>query len=107
MVPPGGQAKYLKTTEKAKPFWTLKKQIVKYDLLYCIITMGRDYVCGNATANGPIVHPPDDTWMDMELRWNDIETVKPKDSEKNLSQCYTVHHKPQLDCPGRETGPPL
>jgi hypothetical protein len=25
--------------------------------------------------------------------WNDINMGKPKDSEKNLSQCHFVHHK--------------
>jgi hypothetical protein len=27
------------------------------------------------------------------LRWNDIYRGKPKNSEKNLSQCHFVHHK--------------
>jgi hypothetical protein len=28
-------------------------------------------LCRTATANGPIVHPPNDTWMDMEQTLND------------------------------------
>jgi hypothetical protein len=28
--------------------------------------------CVAAAANGPIVHPPDDSWVNMEQRWNDI-----------------------------------
>jgi hypothetical protein len=34
-------------------------------------------------ANGPSVHPPDDTRVNMEHRWNDINRGKPKDSEKS------------------------
>jgi hypothetical protein len=29
--------------------------------------------CGTAAANGPFVHPPDDTWVNMEQRWNDAD----------------------------------
>jgi hypothetical protein len=31
---------------------------------------------------------------------------KPNNSEKNLSQCHSVHYKSHMDWPGRETGPP-
>jgi hypothetical protein len=47
----------------------------------------------NWASNGPFVHPPDDTWVNMEPRWNDTDRGKPKDSEKNLSQCHFVHNK--------------
>jgi hypothetical protein len=30
-------------------------------------------LCGTAAANGPIVHPPDDTWVNMDQRWDDID----------------------------------
>jgi hypothetical protein len=30
----------------------------------------------------------------MEEQWYDTERGKPKNSERNLSQCYSVHHKP-------------
>jgi hypothetical protein len=33
----------------------------------------------------------------MEQWWNDIGMGKPKYLEKNLSQCYFVHHKSDLE----------
>jgi hypothetical protein len=45
-------------------------------------------------------------WYEFgERRWNDIDRGKPKNSEKNLSQCHFVH-KSHMDWPGREHGPP-
>jgi hypothetical protein len=38
------------------------------------------------------------------LRWNDIDRGKPKDSEKNLSQCNFVHHKSQWIDQGANQG---
>jgi hypothetical protein len=33
----------------------------------------------------------------MEHQWNEIDREKPDNSEKNLSQCHFVHHKPHMD----------
>jgi hypothetical protein len=51
----------------------------------------------NWAANVLIVHLPDDTRINMEQRWNDIDREKPKDSEKNLSQYHYLHHKSHMD----------
>jgi hypothetical protein len=42
----------------------------------------------------------------MEHRWNEIDMGKPKYSEKNQSQCHTVHHKSHMDRPEIKPGPP-
>jgi hypothetical protein len=36
----------------------------------------------NCTSNGPFVHPPYDTWVNMEQRWNDIDREKQGLGEK-------------------------
>jgi hypothetical protein len=40
-----------------------------------------------------------------ETQWNDIDGEKPKNSEKNLSYCYSVHHKSRVDWSRREPRP--
>jgi hypothetical protein len=42
----------------------------------------------------------------MKYRWNEIDRVKPKYSEKNLSQYHFVHHKSHMHWVGMEPGPP-
>jgi hypothetical protein len=37
-----------------------------------------------------------------ELRWNDIDRIKPKNAVINLSQSHLVHHKSLMDCSGHE-----
>jgi hypothetical protein len=61
-------------------------------------------LCGTAAANGPFVHPPDDTWVNMEQGWNDIDSGKPKDSEKTLSQCHLSTAKPTWTALGENPG---
>jgi hypothetical protein len=33
----------------------------------------------------------------MEHQWNEIDKEKTDNSEKNLSQCHFVHHKPHME----------
>jgi hypothetical protein len=40
----------------------------------------------------------------MDIWWNDTETGKLQCSEKILSQCQIVHHKPYIDWLGSDSG---
>jgi hypothetical protein len=46
--------------------------LYSYLLCYCYYGV-RLCLCGTAAANGPTVHPPDDTWVNIEQRWNDTD----------------------------------
>jgi hypothetical protein len=76
-----------------------------YFFFYCYDGV-RPCLCGSAASNGPIVHPLDDTWVNMEQRWNDTDKENRMTRKKNLSQCHTVYRKSHMDWPGSETGPP-
>jgi hypothetical protein len=56
-----------------------------------------------ASISRHTVNPPDDmSWrVTVELYWQG----KPKNSEKNLSQCHSVHHKSHMYWTGRKPGP--
>jgi hypothetical protein len=57
-----------------------------------------------AATNGPIVHP---WYIEYGQPWrNDTDRGKPRNSDKNLSQCHSVHHKSHMDWPGCESGSP-
>lgn len=51
----------------------------------------------NWIVNGSIVYPRDGISVNMEQRWNDTVRENSKNSEKNLSQFYFVHHKRHTD----------
>jgi hypothetical protein len=57
-------------------------------------------------TNGHIVHPPYDIHEYEERLWNDIDREKPKNSEKNLSQRHSFHHKCHMDWPERKAVTP-
>jgi len=42
----------------------------------------------------------------MEYWWTDTNGRKPKNSEKNLFLCHSVHHKSRIDWSGIECQPP-
>jgi hypothetical protein len=52
--------------------------------LFLLLQLGKILVLWTAAANGPIVHPQDDTGVNVEQQWNDIDRGKLKDSEKGL-----------------------
>jgi hypothetical protein len=58
-----------------------------------LLRWGENVSLWNWASNGPFVHPPDDISVNMEQQWNDNDRGKPKNSEKNLSQCHFVHHR--------------
>jgi hypothetical protein len=73
-------------------------------LLLLLLRWGKIMSLWDWASNGSIVHPSDDTWVNIEQRWKDIDRGKPKDSEKNLSQCHAVHHKSHMGWLGWKPG---
>jgi hypothetical protein len=57
-----------------------------------LISMGCDYV-SEVLPLTDMLFIPRVIYEYGERQWNDTDRGKPKNSEKNLSQCYFVHHK--------------
>jgi hypothetical protein len=56
-------------------------------------------------ADACILRIPQMIWVwRATVEWY-IDRGKPKNSEKNLSQCHIVHQKSHMYWPGREPGP--
>jgi hypothetical protein len=68
-----------------------------------LISMRWDYVSELWPPTG-LLFAPHTIYEYGELRWNDIDRRDPKNSEKTLSQCHSVHHKSKLDWPGYAPG---
>jgi hypothetical protein len=67
--------------------------------------MGQDYVSVLLQPLTGYVLSPGDR-LNMEPGLNGSDREKPKDSEKNLSQCHFANLKSHMDRPGSEPGTP-
>jgi hypothetical protein len=73
-----------------------------------IVAVGWDYT---STEFRPLTGPLFLTQMMHEGIWSsdgmilDICKENPKDAEKILFPCHSIHHKSHMDWPGREPGP--
>ena len=61
--------------------------------------------CSPISERASPVCPSSKSNMLIKMRWNHTDNGKPKNSEKNLSQRHSVHHKSHKDWPGIESGP--
>jgi hypothetical protein len=50
-----------------------------------------------SAANGPLIHPSDDTRVYVERRWNDTDKGKLNDSERNLSHCHSAQYRSHVN----------
>jgi hypothetical protein len=60
------------------------------------VWIGWDYACGTEASSGPFVHLPDDSRVNMEQKFNDINMGKLIGLEKDLPQYHFIHHKDDL-----------
>jgi hypothetical protein len=58
--------------------------------------MGGDYV-SELLSLSDILFIPQMIYEYEERRWNDTDRGIPKNSEINLPQCHSVHHKSHMD----------
>jgi hypothetical protein len=69
------------------------------------MSMGRNYVSELRPPTG-LLFTPQMIYEYEEPRWNNIDMRNLKNSEKDLSQSYFIHHKSHTDGPVRVPGPP-
>jgi hypothetical protein len=58
-----------------------------FHLLLCFVyscNRARLFFCGTAAANRPIVLLPDDTWVNIEQRWNDTDSMYPLEPRERI-----------------------
>jgi hypothetical protein len=67
---------------------------------------GGDHVSVTVAENGPIVQPPDDTRVNMELRWNDIVRGRSKTSGEKPGPVPLCPPQIPHGLSGREAGSP-
>jgi hypothetical protein len=65
-------------------------------MLFMIMSMGWGYVSELRIPTG-LLFIPQVIYECGEPWWNDSGRIKPKNSEKNLSQCHFVHPKFYMD----------
>jgi hypothetical protein len=74
--------------------------------IFLFMSMGWDDVSELRPQTG-LLFIPQVIYENGEPRWNDIDRVKAKNSDKNMSQCHLVNHKSHMEWLGREIGPSL